>query len=302
MQFVRTPDARFAGLPDWPYAPNYADVDDSEGGSLRMHYVDEGPRDADPVLLMHGEPTWSYLYRKMIPILLDAGHRVIAPDLVGFGRSDKPLLQSDYSYARHVRWTSQLIFEKLNLSDVTLFCQDWGGLIGLRLVAAQPHRFARVITGNTGLNRGDGKAQPAFLAWQKFAQESPTFNIGKIVSGGCQKPLSPEVIAAYDAPFPDESFQSGARVFPSFVPVDETYPEVAENRAAWEVLRTFTKPWLCTFSDKDPVTVGGEKIFLREVPGTQGQSHVTIEGAGHFLQEDAGDQLARIVNEFIATT
>ena len=302
MKYARTPDERFANLLDYPFAPHYADIADTEGGHLRMHYLDEGPRDAAPVLLLHGEPSWSYLYRKMIPILADASHRVIVPDLIGFGKSDKPLEVTDYSYARHVRWTSELIFDVLNLDHMTFFGQDWGGLIGLRLVAAKPERFDRVVVGNTGLPRGDGKMSDAFLAWQKFSRESPTFDVGAIVNGGSLQRLSAAEIAAYDAPFPDDSYKAGARIFPSFVPVDETFPEVAENRAAWEVLHTFDKPWLCAFSDKDPVTVGGETLFLREVPGTAGQPHVTINDAGHFLQENKGEELAHLVANFIAGT
>ncbi len=302
MRHVRTPDERFANLPGYSYEPHYADIADTEGGRLRMHYLDEGPRDAAPVLLLHGEPSWSYLYRKMIPILVDAGHRVVAPDLIGFGKSDKPLEVTDYSYARHVTWTSELIFDVLNLDHMTFFGQDWGGLIGLRLVAAKPERFDRVVTGNTGLPRGDGKATEAFLAWQKFSRESPKFDIGALVNGGSLQRLSADEVAAYDAPFPDDTYKSGARIFPSFVPVDETFPEVAENRAAWEALRTFTKPWLCTFSDKDPITAGGDALFLREVPGTAGQPHVTISDAGHFLQENKGEELAHVIVNFIAST
>lgn len=302
MKFVRTPEERFENLPDYPFAAHYTDIADTEGGHLRMHYLDEGPRDAAPVLLLHGEPSWSYLYRKMIPILLDAGHRVIAPDLIGFGKSDKPVDVSDYSYARHITWTSEHIFDVLNLEHVTFFGQDWGGLVGLRLVAAQPERFDRVVVGNTGLPRGDGKATEAFLAWQKFSRESPKFDIGALVNSGSLQRLTAAEIAAYDAPFPDDTFKAGARIFPSFVPVDETFPEVAENRAAWEVLRTFTKPWLCAFSDKDPITAGGDALFLREVPGTAGQPHVTISDAGHFLQENKGEELAHIIVDFIAST
>jgi haloalkane dehalogenase len=300
MQVLRTPDERFANLPDFPFEPHYAEIDDGEGGVLRVHYLDEGPRDAAPVLLLHGEPSWSYLYRHMVPPLVAAGHRVIVPDQVGFGRSDKPSEQGDYSYARHVAWMSSLIFGALDLTDITFFGQDWGGLIGLRLVAAQPDRFARVAVGNTGLPTGDRPPSDAFLAWQEFSQTAPVFPIGAIINGGTVTELSAEVIAAYDAPYPDDSYKAGARIWPSFVPTSPDDPEAPANRAAWEVLERFDRPFLCCFSDADPITGGGEKAFIGRVPGTAGQSHTTIEGAGHFLQEDAGPQLAQVLIDFIA--
>lgn len=302
MKTLRTPDDRFVNLPDFPFAPHYADIADGDGGTLRVHYLDEGPGDAAPVLLMHGEPSWCFLYRHMIPALVAAGHRVIAPDLVGFGRSDKPAAKSDYSYQRHVEWMAELLFDQLDLRDITFFGQDWGGLVGLRLVAAQPDRYARVVVGNTGLPDGSGRASDAFMAWQKFSQESPVFPIGTIVNGGSATDLSPEVIAAYDAPFPDETYKEGARIFPSFVPTSPDDPSVPANLAAWDVLRTFDKPFLCAFSDKDPVTKGGEKTFKERVPGAQGQPHTTVVGGGHFLQEDCGPELAGIINDFIAAT
>jgi haloalkane dehalogenase len=301
MQVLRTPDERFTNLPDFPFEPHYAEIDDGEGGVLRVHCLDEGPRDAAPVLLLHGEPSWSYLYRHMVPPLVAAGHRVIVPDQVGFGRSDKPSEQGDYSYARHVAWMSSLIFGALDLTDITFFGQDWGGLIGLRLVAAQPDRFARVAVGNTGLPTGDRPPSDAFLAWQEFSQTAPVFPIGAIINGGTVTELSAEVIAAYDAPYPDDSYKAGARIWPSFVPTSPDDPEAPANRAAWEVLERFDRPFLCCFSDADPITGGGEKAFIGRVPGTAGQSHTTIEGAGHFLQEDAGPQLAQVLIDFIAS-
>jgi haloalkane dehalogenase len=304
MQILRTPDERFADLSGYPFEPNYAEVTavpgDDTSGSLRVHYLDEGPRDAAPVLLMHGEPSWSYLYRHMIPVLVAAGHRVIAPDLVGFGRSDKPSETTDYTYARHVAWMSELLFGHLDLADITFFGQDWGGLVGLRLVAAAPERYARVVVGNTGLPVGDGKASDAFMAWQKFSQESPVFPIGGIVNGGSASDLSPDVIAAYDAPFPDDTYKAGARIFPSLVPTTPDDPASADNAAAWDVLERFDRPWLCAFSDQDAVTKGGEAPFMRRVPGAQGQPHTTIVGGGHFLQEDKGPELAAVIVDFIA--
>jgi len=302
MDAVRTPDDRFADLPDFAFAPHYAEVPDGEGGSLRVHYLDEGPSDAAPVLLMHGEPSWSFLYRHMIPVLVGAGHRVVAPDLVGFGRSDKPTAMSDYTYARHIEWMSSLVFDALDLRGITFFGQDWGGLVGLRLVTAQPDRYARLVLGNTGLPTGEGKPSEAFLAWQKFSQETDDFPVGGIINGGCTSDLSPEVIAAYDAPFPDDSYKAGARIFPTLVPTSGDDPESAAQKAAWTVLERFTQPVLLAYSDKDPITKGGDAPFRAKVPGAQGRPHTTIEGGGHFLQEDRGPQLAAVMNEFIAAT
>jgi len=306
MIVLRTPDDRFTDLPGFAFEPHYAEISavpgDAAAGTLRVHYLDEGPRDAAPVLLMHGEPSWCYLYRHMIPVLVEAGHRVIAPDLVGFGRSDKPSEKSDYTYARHVAWMSELLFGHLDLHDVTFFGQDWGGLVGLRLVAEAPERYARLCVGNTGLPTGDGKLSDAFMAWQKFSRESPQFPIGQIVNGGSATDLAPEVIAAYDAPFPDDTYKAGARIFPSLVPTSPDDPASAANIAAWEVLERFERPLLCAFSDKDAVTAGGDGVFLRRVPGAEGQPHTTIEGGGHFLQEDRGPQLAAVLNDFIART
>ena len=300
MQTLRTPDERFANLPGFPFEPLYADIADGDGGSLRVHYLDEGPGDAAPVLLLHGEPSWSYLYRHMIPPLVEAGHRVVVPDQVGFGRSDKPTEMTDYSYARHIAWMSALVFDHLDLRDITFFGQDWGGLIGLRLVTAEPDRFARVAIANTGLPTGDGPLSEAFMNWQKFSQESPVFPIGDLVNGASTTDLAPEVIAAYDAPFPDDSYKAGARIWPSFVCTTPDDPESAPNREAWKVLERFEKPFLCCYSDSDPVTAGGEARFIERVPGARGQAHTTIEGGGHFLQEDRGPELAQVLIDFIA--
>ena len=302
MNVLRTPDERFAGLADHAFAPHYAEVTAGDHEPLRMHYLDEGPAEAAPVVLLHGEPTWSYLYRRMIPVLTAAGHRCIVPDLVGFGRSDKPAEPADYSFARLVAWTQDLLFDQLDLRDITFFGQDWGSLVGLRLVAADPDRYARVAIGNGGLPTGEGTPTEAFLNWQRFAQTSPSFRIGPLVSGGCATPLDEATIAAYDAPFPDESYMAGARTLPSLVPTSPDDPAHDDNVAAWEVLARFDKPFLTTFSDGDPITRGGERAFLRKVPGTAGQRHVTVEGGGHFLQEDRGPEVARILVDFVATT
>jgi len=298
MESLRTPDARFESLPDYPFAPSYVQVPDGEGGELRVHYVDEGPRDGPPVLLMHGEPSWSFLYRTMIPVLVDAGLRAIAPDLVGFGRSDKPSKRTDYTYQRHVDWMTAAI-EAIDVRDATVVGQDWGGLIGLRLVAEQPDRFARVVAANTFLPTGDRHPGDAFLAWQKFSQETPDFAVGKIVNGGCLTDLAPEVVAGYDAPFPDDSYKEGARQFPMLVPTSPDDPASAPNRAAWDVLHAWTKPFLCAFSDQDPITSGGDRVLREEIPGCAGQPHTTIEGGSHFLQEDCGPQLATVVADFV---
>lgn len=300
MEVLRTPDERYENLKDFSYQPNYIEVPDGEGGNLRIHYVDEGDQGADPVLLMHGEPSWSYLYRKMIPILVEAGSRVVAPDLVGFGRSDKPAGRSDYSYQRHVDWM-QAWLDQMDLKRVTFVGQDWGGLIGLRLVANRPERFARVVA-NTGLPTGDGQISEAFLNWRKFSVEVPDFNVGQIIAMGCKNPLTEEVIAAYNAPFPDDSYKEGARIFPSLVPITPDDPASKANREAWKVLSKFEKPFLTAFSDGDPITGGGDRIFLERVPGTKGQPHTTIKGGGHFLQEDCGEDFARVIADFIRNT
>jgi len=302
METLRTPDERFDDLPDWPYQPHYVEVDDGEGGTLRVHHVDEGPADAPPILLMHGEPTWAYLYRHVIPPLVEAGHRVVVPDLVGLGRSDKPTKTSDYTYARHVEWMRQALFDRLDLRDITYFGQDWGSLIGLRLVALDPDRYARIAIGNGGLPTGHGPASEAFLAWQKYSQETEHFPVGRLIDGGCTSTLSPEVVAAYDAPFPDDSFKAGVRIFPSLVPTSPEDPATPDQEAAWEVLSRFEKPFLLCFSDSDPITRGGDKPFLAKVPGAQGQPHTTIEGGGHFLQEDRGPELARVLLDHIERT
>jgi haloalkane dehalogenase len=301
MRFLRTPDDRFENLPGYPFSAHYLDVSDGEGGSLRMHHVDEGPRDAAVVLMLHGEPTWSYLYRKMVPVFVGAGLRSVAPDLIGFGKSDKPTERQDYTYARHVAWVWSCI-EQLALGDITLVCQDWGSLIGLRVAAEHPERFARIIVGNGGLPTGDQQMPEAFLAWRKFSQEIPLFPVGAIVKRSCVTELSSEIVAAYDAPFPDESFKAGAREFPALVPSSPDDPATGANRKAWEMLTKWEKPFLTAFSDKDPITRGGDAVLQKLVPGTKGQPHTTIRDAGHFLQEDKGEELARVVVDFLRRT
>ena len=292
--YVRTPDSRFDNLPDYDFAPHYVDVD-----GMRMHYVDEGPPDGELVLLLHGEPSWSYLYRHMIPPLRDAGLRVIAPDLIGFGKSDKPIRKSDYSYAGHVAWMTTFV-ETLDLTGINLFCQDWGSLIGLRVAAENEERFARIAVGNGALPTGDQSVPRAFKIWKAFALYSPWFPIGRILQMGTVGELSPDVVAAYDAPFPSARYKAGARAFPKLVPVRPDDPASDANRAAWKVFKQWTKPVLTTFSNRDPVMRGGEKPWQESVPGAQGQDHVIIRNAGHFLQEDKGPEIAEVLVRFIA--
>ena len=297
MKVLRTPDDRFADLTDWPYSPRYETVTGADGASLRIHYIDEGPREAPVVLLMHGEPSWAYLYRKMIAGLVAQGRRVIAPDLIGFGRSDKPDQPTDYTYERHVDWMSRWLLQA-GLTDITLFCQDWGGLIGLRLVAAHPELFAGVVAANTGLPAGSGLAE-GFLPWLHFSQSVATLPIGFILNGGCQRDLSRGELAAYEAPFPDETYKAGARQFPTLVPITPEHASVAENLAAWKALERFEKPFVTAFSDGDAVTRGIDLEFQARVPGAAGQPHVTL-GGGHFLQEDSPDEIVRTIDGMIA--
>lgn len=298
MEIIRTPDERFTGLPGFPFEPRYIEID-YRGTKLRMHYVDEGDRSSDPVLMLHGEPSWSYLYRKMIPIIRDAGHRCIAPDLIGFGRSDKLARREDYSYQFHVDVVTAFI-EALDLKNITLVCQDWGGLLGLRIAAEHPDRFARIVAANTFLPTGDQKPSEGFLRWQQYSQTVENFHVGGIIKGGCATELPPEVIAAYNAPFPDDSYKAGARQFPVLVPTRPDDPASEPNRRAWEVLKQWQKPFLTAFSDQDPVTAGADRILRKLIPGCEGQPHTTISGGGHFLQEDKGEELARVVVDFIS--
>lgn len=293
MELLRTPDDRFRDLPGFPFEPNYVTL----GDGVRVHHLDEGAREGPVVLLMHGEPSWSYLYRKMLAPLVAAGLRVIAPDLVGFGRSDKPASRDDYTYAAHVAWMAETI-EQLDLRDITLVGQDWGGLIGLRLAAEHPERFSRIVAANTGLPTGDQDLGEAFAAWRRFSQEVPVFPAGSIIRGGCQTQLAPEVVAAYEAPFPTEEYKAGARQFPLLVPASPEDPAAAANKRAWDVLASWQKPFLCAYSDRDPITAGADAPFRKLVPGARDQVHVTIAGAGHFLQEDAPEELAWVIVQF----
>lgn len=295
MSVLRTPDARFLNLPGYDFDSHYVEID-----SLRMHYLDEGPANGPVVLLLHGEPSWSYLYRKMVAPIADAGCRVIAPDLIGFGKSDKPTAQGDYSYAGHVDWMRQFI-ETLDLKDISLFCQDWGSLIGLRVAAENQRRFARIAVGNGGLPTGDREFPRAFRIWRAFARWSPWFPIGRIIQAGTITELSKAEIAAYDAPFPSARYKAGARAFPMLVPTEADNVASDDNRRAWKSLEQFQKPFLTTFSNRDPITRGGERNFHERVPGARNQPHVKIRNAGHFLQEDKPAELAEVLIRFVKT-
>lgn len=294
-EILRTPDERFDDLPDYPYRPKYQQL-----GELRMHYVDEGPRAAAPVLMLHGEPSWSYLYRKMIPVFVQAGLRAVAPDLIGFGRSDKPGAIRDYSYQRHLDWVLGLV-EALNLKNITLVCQDWGALLGLRLAAENESRFACIVVANGFLPTARHRMPMVFRAWRAFALYSPWFPIGRIVQVGCRGKLAPEVIAAYDAPFPSAKYKAGTRAFPRLVPTEEHDPAVPANRAAWDKLGRWEKPFLTLFGSSDPIMRGADKVLQAHVPGARGQPHDILR-AGHFIQEDQSPELARRTVEFIRAT
>ncbi len=292
MRTLRTPDARFVDLPGFPLAPRYADVPDGDGGTLRMAWVEDGPADGPVVLLLHGEPSWSFLHRTMIPVLAAAGLRAVAPDLVGFGRSDKPTEPGDHTYARHVEWVRALVFDVLDLHDVTLVGQDWGGLIGLRLVGEHPARFARVVAANTGLPTGDHDMPEVWWQFRRAVEKADVLDVGRLVQSGCRTPLTPEIRAAYDAPFPDESYKEGARQFPLLVPTSDDDQGAAGMRAVADALSQWDKPALVAFSDTDPVfpfPKAGEQ-FTELIPTAGDQ--VRIEGAAHFLQEDRGVQIA----------
>jgi haloalkane dehalogenase len=306
-EVARTPEARFEGLPDYPFEPNYTDV-----LGVRMHYLDEGPAEAQPILLLHGQPSWSYLYRHMIPPLVDAGYRVIVPDLVGFGKSDKPVLQSDYSYQMHVDMTTALV-RQLDLRDITFFGQDWGGLIGLRIVAEEPDRFGRIMISNTGLPAAGGvmgwlgyplfqfgvwregtveelggvDSDFSFARWVAYSATSSNFDTANLFQTATTRELSDAELAGYAAPFVGEEHLAGARIFPSLVPSQLR----VNDRVMREVYDEWTKPFLTAFGDSDPVTAGGDIVWQERVPGAASQPHLVIEGGNHFIQEDRPEEL-----------
>ncbi len=297
MTVLRTPDERFDELQNFPFEPHYLEVSDDDLGTLRIHFVDEGPRNAPVVLCLHGEPSWSFLYRKMIPVFTAAGFRAVAPDLVGFGRSDKPASRSDYSYKKHVQWMKDWL-DAAGLTDITLLGQDWGGLIGLRLVAENPGLFSRFSLSNTGLPTGDQAMSEAFDRWRQFSQQDPEFDIGNIVNQFGRGSLSEAEIAAYRAPFPSNEYKEGARQFPLLVPASPDDPAAEDNRRAWQSLMQWDKPALMCFSDSDPITAGADRPFLKLVPGTRNQPHITLRGS-HFIQEEDGETWAKAVVEWM---
>lgn len=296
MNYIDTPEERFDNLPGYDFTPHYVTI----AHGMKVHYIDEGPKDAkETILLMHGEPSWSFLYRKMITPLAAAGYRVLAPDLIGFGRSSKPTEQSDYTYASHLAWMQEWM-DQIDAQGITLFCQDWGGLIGLRLVSNDPDRFARIAVSNTGLPTGDRTPSEAFLKWQAFSQKVETFPTEFVIQGATHTELPDDVLKAYSAPFPNEDYTAGAKIFPALVPTTSDNPESENNRQAWKnVFMKWTKPLITLFGDKDPVTKGGDKVFQKLVPGAKGQAHKVIEGGGHFIQEDQGPLLAEHIISFV---
>ncbi|WP_372729460.1 haloalkane dehalogenase [Nocardioides sp.] len=299
MQIYRTPDDRFADVDGFGWEPSYVEVPDGDGATLRMAYVDAGPADGPVVLLLHGEPTWSFLYRHVIDELVAVGVRCVAVDLVGFGRSDKPLAAEDHSFARHVEWVRTVVFDHLDLTEATLVGQDWGGLIGLRLVAEHPERFARVVAANTGLPTGDHPMPEVWWMFRNAVARAEVLDVGRLVEAGCLRGMDPATRAAYDAPFPTEESKVGPRVMPTLLPTTPDDPATEANRAAWGVLRAWEKPFLVAFSDSDPITGPMAPVIRALVPGTQGLEHPVVANAGHFLQEDAGTELGRIVAGFV---
>jgi haloalkane dehalogenase len=296
MTILRTPDEKFHNLPDYDFAPHYIDI-----GDTRMHYVDEGDG-AETILCLHGEPTWSFLYRRMILPLAER-YRVLAPDMVGFGRSDKYAAQSDYSFHMHYDKLVGLI-EALDLRNITLVCQDWGGSLGLTIAAAHEERFARLVALNTFLPTGEEKISEAFMQWRAFSQKVGTrMQVGRLIAQTIANyELSADVIAAYDAPFPDDSYKAGAAVFPSLVPISPDMPGAKEMKAARDILSRWRKPAQVMFSDGDPILGGAAKFFRRLLPTATNQPEITIRGAGHFLQEEKGAEIAAEVIAFIQRT
>jgi len=293
MKLLSTPEERFENLPDFPFEPNFLKVD-----GINIHYLDEGSNQAEVILLMHGEPSWCFLYRHMIPILIKEGYRVLAPDLVGFGRSDKPTEQTDHTYKKHVEWITKWL-KMLDLKDITLFCQDWGSLIGLRLAIENQDRFSRIVLSNGGLPTGEQRMPEAFMNWREFSRTSPSFDIKFIIQGGTKTKLNKEILNGYDSPFPDDTFKAGARILPSLVPISTDDPEHENNKKAIEQFKQWEKPFLTAFSDSDPITKGGDRFWQDYIPGADGQNHTTIKNASHFIQEDKGPELANLIVKFI---
>jgi len=293
MKLLNTPEERFKDLPDFRFESHFIEVD-----GINIHYIDEGTNQEEVILLMHGEPSWSFLYRHMIPILVKGGYRVLAPDLVGFGRSDKPTEQGDHTYKKHVEWMTKWL-KLLNIGNITLFCQDWGSLIGLRIAIENQERFKRIILSNGGLPTGEERMSNAFSNWREFSRTATKFYVGRIIQGATTTKLSRDILNAYEAPFPDDSFKAGARIMPSLVPISKDDPEHEANKKAIEQFKKWEKPFLTAFADEDPITRGGYKFWQENVPGAQGQKHTTVKNAGHFVQEDKGPELANLIIKFI---
>ena len=301
MQVLKTPESAFNKITDFPYSPCFTEITDTVSSEMTMAHYQCGPEDGHTVLLMHGEPTWAYLYRKMMPVLAEAGFNVIAPDLIGFGRSDKPVRKEDYSYARHLIWIKDW-FTQVVKGPTTLFCQDWGGLLGLRLVADMPDYFSGVMVSNTGLPTGDYSPSEAFIKWRRFSQDVPIFPTSTIIQNGTTTELDEATLNAYDAPFPDEQYKAGARMFPLLVPTSPDSAEAQANKQAWDKLKQFKKPFITAFGDSDPITKGGDKLFQKLIPGCKDMTHRLVENGGHFIQEDQGELLANLLIQFIKET
>jgi haloalkane dehalogenase len=292
----RTPDERFRNLDGYPFAPHYAEVKAEDGALLRVHYVDEGPRTAAPIVLMHGNPSWSYLYRRIIPRLVAHGHRVLAPDLMGLGRSDKPAAKRDYSLAHHVEWMSQWLVAT-GAGSATLFAQDWGGVIGFPVAMRHPERFARLIAANTGLPVGQG-ASPALQQWLAYSDQATSLPVAQLIHGFTVNGLSDAEKHAYDAPFPDASYQAAALSFPRLIPLQPDNPGVPLMLETWKQLERWTRPLLTVFGDRDPISKGADLTFQQRVPGAAGQPHVVLSPAHHFLQEDQPEAIAEHIHAF----
>src|SRR6056300_113631 len=298
VEVLKNDPSDFEGLKDWEYKENFYTLK-TEYGDMNIHYIDEGSSSENTVLLLHGEPDWGYIYRKFIDPLVAAGVRVVVPDLPGFGKSDKLSERSSYTYEKNVNWMETWM-KDLELNNITLFGQDWGGLIGLRLVAENEDMFKNVVISNTALPTGDISAGKAFEDWKNYAQTVENFHAGGIIKGGTVKGLDQYVIDAYNAPFPDDSYKEAARQFPMLVPVTPDNPSSQKNREAWEVLKNWNKPFLCVFSEQDEIFNGVDKAFTKLIPGCQNQPHKTIQG-GHFIQEDNPEECIEAILHVLAS-
>lgn len=298
MKVIQTPDSCFEGLHQYPFEPNFAEVPDLDGGTLRVHYIDEGPADGPAVVFIHGNPSWSYAWRNVVPAVADAGYRAIAVDLVGLGRSDKPTEMSDFSVARHVEWMRSALIDVLDLRDFTLVLQDWGGIVGLRILAQHPDRIARICLSNTGLFLRD-PAEPItpedlvpagpFAGFQKMIRETPEWKHWEMLSAMTLSDLPEEVVAGYRAPYPEATYMAGNRQFTQLLATTADNPQLPDNWEAWQVIKQFDRPFVTIFSDQDQISAKGYERFVGTVPGTKDQPHEIIKGGSHFFQEDVID-------------